>query len=66
VHVAQDVDITGEPEFNAIAGLLKLYLRELPEPLLTYNLFDDFIAGGKSSHAPLLLFPLTAHRVQRG
>ncbi len=23
--------------------LLKLYLRELPEPLLTYHLFDDFI-----------------------
>ena len=43
------MDIASEPEFNAVAGLLKLYLRELPEPLLTYHLFDEFIAGGKSA-----------------
>ena len=32
---------------HTIASLLKLYLRELPEPLLTYELFDEFIAGGR-------------------
>jgi hypothetical protein len=31
-----------------VAGLLKLYLRELPEPLLTYESFDNFIAANES------------------
>ena len=31
---------------HAVASLLKLYLRELPEPLLTYDLYPDFIAAG--------------------
>ncbi|EDW83351.1 RhoGAP92B [Drosophila willistoni] len=28
---------------HVIGSILKLYLRELPEPLLTYNLYKDFI-----------------------
>jgi hypothetical protein len=35
-------------DINSIAGLLKLYLRELPEPLLTKKLSDAFVeAAGK-------------------
>lgn len=30
-------------DVHTIAGLLKLYLRELPEPLLTYELYDEWI-----------------------
>ena len=29
---------------HSVAGLLKLYFRESPKPLLTFELYDDFIA----------------------
>ncbi|XP_076025173.1 active breakpoint cluster region-related protein isoform X1 [Genypterus blacodes] len=32
-------------DINAIAGTLKLYFRELPEPLLTDHLYPSFMAG---------------------
>ena len=37
-------------DHNVAAGLLKLYFRELPEPLLTFNLYDQFIAIGSFFH----------------
>ena len=30
-------------DVHSVASLLKLYFRELPDPLLTYDLYDDFI-----------------------
>ena len=33
------------PDVHAVAGLLKLYLRELPEPLLTAMLYDAFTSN---------------------
>jgi hypothetical protein len=42
-----DVDLHGSGEIfdvHAIAGLLKLYLRELPSPVLTRNYQRDFLA----------------------
>lgn len=37
-------------DINAIAGTLKLYFRELPEPLLTDRLYPAFMEGiGKDS-----------------
>lgn len=43
-------------DINAIAGTLKLYFRELPEPLLTDRLYPAFMEGiGMMSH----LFPST-------
>ncbi|KJE89220.1 hypothetical protein, variant [Capsaspora owczarzaki ATCC 30864] len=33
-------------EINAVAGVLKLYFRELPEPLLTFELYRDWINAG--------------------
>lgn len=30
-------------DINAVAGLFKLWLRELPEPLMTYGLYDKFL-----------------------
>lgn len=34
-----------EMDVNAIAGTLKLYFRELPEPLFTDQLYPNFTAG---------------------
>ncbi|XP_033631103.1 rho GTPase-activating protein 17-like isoform X1 [Asterias rubens] len=39
-NVEIDVDLGME---HALAGVLKQYLRELPEPLLTFSLYQDFI-----------------------
>uniref|UniRef100_A0A8C5GYE8 Rho GTPase-activating protein 17 n=1 Tax=Gouania willdenowi TaxID=441366 RepID=A0A8C5GYE8_GOUWI len=32
---------------HAVAGALKSYLRELPEPLMTYQLYDDWILASR-------------------
>jgi len=32
-------------DIHNIASLLKLYFREMPEPLLTFDLYDAFIAA---------------------
>eukprot|EP01100_Stratorugosa_tubuloviscum_P001602 TRINITY_DN1363_c0_g1_i1.p1 TRINITY_DN1363_c0_g1~~TRINITY_DN1363_c0_g1_i1.p1 ORF type:complete len:760 (+),score=357.44 TRINITY_DN1363_c0_g1_i1:106-2385(+) len=37
-------DLFKETDPHVIAGLIKLYLRELPEPLLTYGLYNAFIS----------------------
>jgi len=37
----KSVDVT-RYDVNVVAGLLKLYLRELPEPLLTFSLYENF------------------------
>ena len=43
---ASEVDIF-DPRWdhNAFAGALKLFLRELPEPLLTYDLYSGFVSA---------------------
>jgi hypothetical protein len=33
-----------EVDVDSVAGLLKLYIRQLPEPPLTYNLYAEFLA----------------------
>jgi hypothetical protein len=30
-------------DINVITGILKVYLRELPSPLLTFELYDEFL-----------------------
>lgn len=39
------VDLSNEIDAHTVSGLLKLYFREMPEPLLTYSLYDSFIAA---------------------
>jgi len=34
-------------EIHAVTGVLKLYLRELPEPLLTFELYDEWIESSR-------------------
>ncbi|KAM9394485.1 breakpoint cluster region protein isoform 2-T2 [Pholidichthys leucotaenia] len=42
----KDVSVMmGEMDVNAIAGTLKLYFRELPEPLFTDELYPNFAGG---------------------
>ncbi|XP_054157573.1 rho GTPase-activating protein 45-like [Oppia nitens] len=41
------VDLSSTPP-NVIANVLKLYLRQLPEPLMTYRLYPEFIHIAKS------------------
>uniref|UniRef100_A0A8C6T3J7 GEM interacting protein n=1 Tax=Neogobius melanostomus TaxID=47308 RepID=A0A8C6T3J7_9GOBI len=41
------VDLT-EPSPHDITSILKHFFKELPEPLLTFDLYNDFIDAGKS------------------
>ena len=38
-----------EADINAVAGLMKLYFRELPEPLFTNALYPRFVSGLRKS-----------------
>ncbi|XP_075055028.1 rho GTPase-activating protein 10 isoform X2 [Mixophyes fleayi] len=50
VKTGCDVDLSedGEWEVKSITSALKLYLRSLPEPLMTYELHEQFINPAKS------------------
>eukprot|EP01114_Cavostelium_apophysatum_P021250 TRINITY_DN7364_c0_g1_i2.p1 TRINITY_DN7364_c0_g1~~TRINITY_DN7364_c0_g1_i2.p1 ORF type:complete len:769 (-),score=274.54 TRINITY_DN7364_c0_g1_i2:58-2364(-) len=54
------VDLSKETDPHAITGLMKLYFRELPEPILTYDLYDQFIAAQSAPHQNLRLRYLKA------
>ena len=34
-------------DINVVSGALKLWLRELPEPLMTYGLYNEFIEAAR-------------------
>jgi hypothetical protein len=34
-------------DINVVSGALKLWFRELPEPLLTFGLYDAFIEAAR-------------------
>jgi len=48
---AELVDLT-DIHPNVIANVVKLYMRQLPEPLMTFRLYNDFIRVGRSCPAP--------------
>lgn len=51
----KDVSVMmSEMDVNAIAGTLKLYFRELPEPLFTDELYPNF-AGGISKSTQFII-----------
>ncbi|ELP93397.1 hypothetical protein EIN_058420 [Entamoeba invadens IP1] len=45
-----DVDMSTFEEKRVAASLLKDYLRQLPEPLIPYNVYDEFIALPKEQN----------------
>lgn len=48
---AELVDLT-DIHPNVIANVVKLYMRQLPEPLMTFRLYNDFIRVGRSCPGP--------------
>lgn len=42
--------MVAEMDIHAVAGLLKMYLRDLPEPLLTDYLYPHFLEANGERH----------------
>ena len=42
------IEFSKEKDINNVTGLIKLYLQSLPNPLLTYDLYDSFSKSIKS------------------
>nr|XP_024214488.1 GTPase-activating protein CdGAPr isoform X2 [Halyomorpha halys] len=42
-------DTVIKQDIHSVASLLKMYFRELPNPLCTYQLYDEFVAAVQSS-----------------
>lgn len=45
IDSGKSVDFSKMKYVHAVAGLIKMYFRELPEPLLTFDHYDMFIAA---------------------
>ena len=43
-ELGENVDLYAIENVHSVAGLLKLFFRELPNPLATYDLFNEFLA----------------------
>ena len=46
-YLGDNPDLSRRKEIHAVASLLKLYLRELPEPLIPYDFFEVFLTAAK-------------------
>lgn len=47
-NVGEEPDLepyTNDNDIHAVAGVLKLFLRELPDPLLTFDFYEGFITA---------------------
>eukprot|EP01122_Echinamoeba_exundans_P007434 TRINITY_DN2299_c0_g2_i1.p1 TRINITY_DN2299_c0_g2~~TRINITY_DN2299_c0_g2_i1.p1 ORF type:complete len:1223 (-),score=342.55 TRINITY_DN2299_c0_g2_i1:17-3685(-) len=44
LDAGKDVNFAEIDDVNVISGLIKLFLRELPEPLLTFELYNEFVS----------------------
>ncbi|KAJ3004921.1 UNVERIFIED_CONTAM: Rho GTPase-activating protein 15 [Siphonaria sp. JEL0065] len=43
----ENIDLSTEDDINVVTGLLKSYFRELQNPLIPYEVYDQFIASSK-------------------
>lgn len=60
MFVVEEKVVLGEPPFDdvhALTGSLKLYFRELPEPLIPYDFFSGFVEAISESWDILLFKP---------
>lgn len=68
--VGSQVDIPSSEDVHTVASLLKLYLRELPEPVIPFTLFDRALAVAKcKSNAyvlPSYSFTVIDHKSEKG
>ena len=44
-EAGKDVNWSDAPSTHVVAGLLMMWLLELPEPLITFDLYDSLIAA---------------------
>lgn len=49
-------------DINIIAGCLKLWFRELPEPLMTHELYQGFIDAASESMPVIVVISANAHK----
>lgn len=57
-----DISASAYADINIIAGALKLYLRDLPIPVITFDLYSKFIqAASKSSSSLSYSMPLLCY-----
>eukprot|EP01102_Stenamoeba_stenopodia_P022520 TRINITY_DN9420_c0_g1_i2.p1 TRINITY_DN9420_c0_g1~~TRINITY_DN9420_c0_g1_i2.p1 ORF type:complete len:720 (-),score=138.45 TRINITY_DN9420_c0_g1_i2:181-2340(-) len=45
IEAGEHVDLSKCSEIHVVAGLLKEYFREIPEPVFTFSLYDEIIAS---------------------
>lgn len=48
-----DISASAYADINIIAGALKLYLRDLPIPVITFDLYSKFIQAASKSYSTL-------------
>jgi hypothetical protein len=61
-----DIDVNDIDDPHLITGIIKLFLRCLPEPLLTYQLFSEFIEVAETSKEdPELACPILKAIVEK-
>jgi len=53
IDSGEDPDFFEMQEPHLVANLLKIYLKELPEPLFTYNLYPQFVAASTDYEAAI-------------
>ena len=54
-YVSSDLDSIdfNDCHVHILTAVLKTFFRELPEPLLTYDLYDDFMRTASTSATPM-------------
>lgn len=60
VHGTDVMSAEWTSDINVVSGALKLWFRELPEPLLTYGLYSEFIEAARMSARRALVHVGTA------
>src|SRR5690348_5531490 len=55
----EDVDVMQIEEHHLVAGMLKQYFLQLPEPLLTFELYDCFLAATGKLHPYSCFHPIS-------
>ena len=55
INNGKKVDFAEVEDSHLIPGLLKMWLREMPEPLLTFDLYSQFIKANSSFFSSIII-----------